>query len=549
MPGRKVAVALFDVLNRLNRGPGQLSLGALSQLVERYAAERDEWKDLPDLLTTDVDDLTVAVFRKLIAAIRSEVWNATERFVEPGRSFVRRYLTVQNIVRTLADDGGVERMAHMKPVRMPERMSPDVARMGQLVRSGHARNTHWPLPVSSDMHGSKLVSYFYTSGEAFRDDPAHVRDHLLAHDSDEFILYLKASANRAVGDPTGHLPIFLEGRPDPYEHVYSPIKFAPGQWWMYDGNAPHYWFSPPDTVVFFVAASSNEMYRRPVAFRWRHGDIVPGGSYPLFPPSDRTSEESGGARFSANEKDLERTSYLLGRRLRRRRDGYGISAKDIQDLKERQRITANVIGKVETNAVPNVHVRTIADIAGALDLSMVELFPRDPGELRAMGPENEDLTIGYQRLALPEHGRPFALAPSIVRPRQAENDIEFTHGDADVAILVLQGSIDVYVVPDPLLLALELFARTPCEADVSENLPEFALHESAIARLRGSPLLKCDRIEANHAYHFNAALPHAVVAASTNPLPLVLAVTTRGDAKLPEKWVKPASSHRARRTA
>lgn len=538
MPGRKVAVALFDVFDRLNRDRTPLSLDALTQRVHALAAERDEWKILPDVLTADVDDLTVAVFRKLIAAIRDYVWSATNELGAADRASVRMFATVQNVVRTLADDIGVERMAHMKAIRMPEGMSPDVTRVGQLVRSGHVKNPHWVLPVSSELYGSKLVSYFYTSGEQTPQDFDDIRLHLIAHDSDEFVLYLKASVSETPGDVTGHLPIFLEGRPDPYTHVRTPIAFAPGQWWMYDGNSPHYWFAPPGTVAFFVGASSNEMYRKPVAFRWHHGDIVPGGSYPLFPSAEvAASGEESSVPSTAAGKDLERTSYVVGRRLRRRRDGYGISARDIQDMRERQRITSNIIGKVENNAVPNVRVGTIADIAGALDLTMVELFPNDPSELVAIGPLDEDVEIGYQPLSLPEHGRPFAIAPSIVRPRGAPDGIVLMHGEADVALLVLRGSIDVYVVPDPLLLALELATDDSRAAELFDANRELVLHASAIERLCGTRLLMCDRVEANHAYHFNAALPHAVVAAQSTLPPVVLAVTTRADAELPGRWV------------
>lgn len=533
---RRVGVALTDILGRLRVGDEapRLTFDGVREELRRLRTGAPYLAELEEFIPIDVYDLSVAEFRRTIASIRAHLLKHS------GSETVRRYATVQNIIRTLTDRDTLVRMARMSPVPMPRGWpARDIVTSDQLVRSGHPHMPHWPVPVSSELYGSKLVSYFYVSGLEGPPPADEIASYLMAHDSDELVYFL----GNADGSPSedGMLPLYSEGDLNPYECVRDPIKVPVGHWALYDGNAPHYWFAPKDAVAFLVAASAAETYRKPVAFRWEHSDIVPGGSYPLFDvgrrhhrADDTFPEEATSPRVIADEKLLERTSYLLGRRLRRRRDGYGISAQEIERLKEKGRITANIIGKIENNALRKLSMRTASDLAEALDLPLLDLFPYDPLDLQAFGPVPDESQETL--LAQPRRAKPFAIVPHVVRPQPiTDQAVAFWEGEADVVLLQLSGAVDVYTAPDPLLLALDLALQDTRPRPNSKE-PCFTLSPDAIQRLVRSQLLLHDRVDAKHAYHFNAALPHAVVGASKSA-PVTLVVTTRPDLELPKRWI------------
>jgi hypothetical protein len=123
--------------------------------------------------------------------------------------------------------------------------------------------------------------------------------------------------------------------------------------------------------------------------------------------------------------------------------------------------------------------------------------------------------------------------------------VQFWDGEADVAILCLKGIIRVYVAPDPLLLALELEKNNDFHVDASgstkDRLPCFILEQKVIGNLVAKGLLHRDLIEANQAYHFNTARPHAVVA--DDEIAKALVVTTREDRGLPQCWASQSRPH------
>ncbi len=548
MAGRRVGGAIIDVLARVARLEARrLTLDGLREDVRR-AGGRSPWISITEILTADVDDLTAPEFGRVIGSLRTYLIKAAADLPAVPKTLIRRYATIQHIVRILTDRETLARMARMEPVSMPEQSPSELDRIGQLVRTGHAEGSpHWELPVSSQLYGSKMVSYFYVSDSVLPSDPSAIVNRLVAHDSDEFVLYLGHADGKAAG--AGSLPLYLHGEADPYARVLQPIPLEVNQFFIIDGLNPHYWFAPQDTVAFFVGASPNQMYRKPVAFRSENRDSVPGGSYPFIETRRRRKPKAGveapEPKKTRPKVTSERIGYLLGKRLRRRRDGFGLSAKEIQKLKTRGRgITANIIGKIENDALANAHLQLVAEYAEALDLPLTELFPREPLALHGL----DVSAMRRPDLKEQESARceepPYAVVAHLFNPPEASDIISFREGEGDVVLLPLEGAVDVYVAPDPLLLALELVHDFMTHLDRPEESgfnfgrgDHLCISQQTIERLKRRQLLWHDRVEARQAFHFNAALPHAVLSAAGNTA-RVVAVTTRGDATLPKQWLE-----------
>jgi transcriptional regulator with XRE-family HTH domain len=557
MAGRRVGGAIIDVLARVARVEARRStLDSLREDVRRAGAA-SPWASLAELLTTDVDDLTAPEFGRVIGSLRTYLLGAANDLPAIPKTLIRRYATIQNITRILTDRDTLARMARMDPVSMPDQPPSELDRIGQLVRTGQSESSpHWELPVSSQLYGSKMVSYFYVSDHDVPGDASEIINHLVAHDSDELVLYLGYADGRPAGP--GSLPIYLHGEADPYARVLKPVPVDVSQFFVIDGLNPHYWFAPKHSVAFFVGASPNQMYRKPVAFRSENRDSVPGGSYPFIEtrrrrrPKARSSETLEAKRPSPNIMP-ERIGYLLGKRLRRRRDGFGLSAQEIQKLKTRGRgITANIIGKLENDALANAHLQLIAEYAEALDIPLTELFPREPLTLHG-----RDLT-NMRRPDVPEEEvprceePPYAVVGHLFHPPTASDMVSFREGELDVVLLPLEGSVDVYVAPDPLLLTLELVHDSMTHMARPESWgfdlgpgDHIRISQQTIERLKRRQLLWHDVVDERQAFHFNAALPHAVLSTAGKSAKVV-AVTTRGDAQLPKQWLE---QHHVRQVA
>jgi len=526
----------------------RLTLDSLREDVRR-AEGRSPWASIAEIITTDVDDLTAPEFGRVIGSLRTYLLSAADDLPAIPKTLIRRYATIQNVARILTDRETLARMARMEPVSMPDQPPSELDRIGQLVRTGHAESSpHWELPVSSQLYGSKMVSYFYVSDRGLPNDPSEIIKELVAHDSDEFVLYLGCADGRPVGPAS--LPIYLHGEADPYARVLSPIPVEVNQFFVIDGLNPHYWFAPRHSVAFFVGASPNQMYRKPVAFRSENRDSVPGGSYPFIETRRRRKPKAGSSEIVEAKRPNtnitpERIGYLLGKRLRRRRDGFGLSAQEIQKLKTRGRgITANIIGKLENDALANAHLQLIAEYAEALDIPLTELFPREP--LALHGRDLTDMRQpGLREEEVPRcEEPPYAVVAHLFPPPTASDMVSFREGELDVVLLPLEGSVDVYVAPDPLLLALELVHDFMTHVDRPESWgfdlgrgDHIRISQPTIERLKRRQLLWHDVVNERQAFHFNAALPHAVLS-TVGKSAKVVAVTTRGDAQLPKQWLE-----------
>jgi len=582
VPARRLAWALIDLLRRLppkdDRGI-KLTLNNLRDELLRWDDASGDLLTLEGLFGHDVERLTVEQYRDAAAIIRRYVRQRTsedQHLSEAAKQFVLRFCTFHNVVRILTDTDTLHRMARMEPVPKPKGLDSDDPSSDHLVRTGHpAETANVEIPVSANLYGSRLVSYFYIAGDDFPDvadakGQQHLLEKLVVHDSDEFVYFLGRTRHQSGH---GKLPIFMEAKHDPYEHVWKPLEIREKQWFLFDGKAPHYWFAEKDTVAFYVGGSAGGLWRKPIAFGRSHSDSSPGGSYlPFVLDSKRegsrrkktativpSSAPAKPADLPTVEKLTSKTvQNLLGKRLRRRRDAYQISAGRVQELNPDVRgIQANTIGKIENATFETLHMRTIAEFAEALDLTPVELFVRDPPyDWAATFKSNykltaEDAPSGFDLPALSSDPdvvplfdqsrlrEPFAIRPYLLRPKKASalTKLQFWHGEADVALLTLEGRVAVYVAPDPLVLALELAFIDKIEMISGASAACFELEWEMVNDLVGKRrLVLLDDVKVGEAFHFNAALPHAVVAADDRETTAVV-VTIRNDRRLPEYWV------------
>lgn len=556
----QVAFPVADIINRLplkDGGRPNIQVSSLPEAIAALPIAADVLKKTgqKDLLFADLEDLTVEQFRETIAEICSFVKTCADKLppLKFKQDLILRYATVHNVILTLTDRQTLLEMAHtQRPVRMPNNLNDVYTRPDHLVRTGHPfdghpfHDKHRELPVSAELYGSQLVSYFIVSGQSFpNNDLDAVITSLVAHDSDEFIFFL----GMANGEPVeGLLPIYSESETDPYQFVRNPIRLKAGEAGLYDGKAPHYWFAPRDSIAFFVSASRGGLFRKPVAFGWQHRDSSPGGAYLLFEPNN--GYEPGRA---LTNKQLDKTRNLMGKRLRKRRDAYQLSANDVQYRKRGRPIRANIIGKIENAALDALTLRSVADYAYAMDLTLGELFVRDQ-PVRSL----QEFTSHSSAPVSPLYDKTqqrgtFAVAPYIIRPsrkeRSADERLQFWEGDADVVLLPLSGRVTVHVIPDPLLLALELGASDFNREGNGDSSP-FSLKREAMDNLRIKQLLLTQVVEERNAYHFNTALPHAVEATDTfeagtdGSKDRTLVVTTRNDRHLPDCWLGSSPRHK-----
>src|SRR3954471_15978631 len=152
MAGRRVGGALIDVLARVARVEARrLTLDSLREDVRRAGAA-SPWSSIGELLTTDVDDLTAPELGRVIGSLRTYLIDAATTLPDTPKTLVRRYATIQHIVRILTDRETLARMARMEPVSMPNQPPSELDRIGQLVRTGQSESSpHWELPVSSHL--------------------------------------------------------------------------------------------------------------------------------------------------------------------------------------------------------------------------------------------------------------------------------------------------------------------------------------------------------------------------------------------------------------
>jgi hypothetical protein len=145
------------------------------------------------------------------------------------------------------------------------------------------------------------------------------------------------------------------------------------------------------------------------------------------------------------------------------------------------------------------------------------------------------------------HREVVAIRPHLVRfsKPNASQKLKFWQGEADVVILARSGMLRVYVAPDPLRLAAELAAGFEVGLIQDPTLGCFELDEKQLQELiNRRRLIVQDEVRshwadgrpAHEAFHFNAGLPHAVVAASDEPTSAIVA-TIRNDSHLPHCWV------------
>lgn len=526
MPARRVGDVVSELATRLD--PESATRLTRDNLAKELSSSPSlsALTRLAPWFSADIGRLTAEDFRVTMAVIRQCVRSSAHN--RPGQQhLIRHYATTQNIVRTLTDRELLTTMARMDPVGLPSG-GPNV---GELVRAGHSDDAaHWEVPVSDKFYGSKLVTYFYVSGEDYAGSEEALRSRLLAHDSDEFVFYFGSES--APGP--ARMQVYIAGEVDPYVHYRTPIQIEARQWCLYDGRAPHFWYAPKGTVAFFASAAANKSYRKPVAFRLRHRDHGPGGSYSLFKDAEKGSSD--------------RAHYVLGKRLRRLRDMYQLSTKDVEELAESGSITSNTMGKIEAGILEKLQLTSFAEYARAMDVTLVELLARDPAfmemepgrwvnSLPSFGAE----TVGLEPL-FRTRGDSFAVTPFMVRlpKRDPTARIQFWEGGADAALVPLSGAVTVLVAPDPLILALELAARpdTQFDAKLLKQGMTFGLSAAVVDEMVAKKLMIRDLVPARHAYHFNAALPHALLNIDEENLPVdAIVVTTRDDRHLPQCWV------------
>lgn len=549
MPNRRVGLAIIDVLTRLPQRFGhRITLDNLpAALRDLRGGER--LLKFNKLLTKNAEDLNVYDFRELVAAIHNFVRSQIEELPnEVSKQVVRRFATVRNVVLILNDQSTLKRLARIEPIRVPRSLDDAYARPEQLVRSGHPANSpHREIPISADLYGSKLVSYFYISGKDFpkAKEITKVPYSLVAHDSDEFVYFFGASDSAAPAS----LPIYMEGELDPYEHVRKPFRISRGYWTIYDGNAPHFWFAPRESVAFFVSAAPTGTYGKAIGFRQHHSDDTPGAQYRLFDKGNENLE-------------APRTHLIFGKRLRRSRDILQLPARKVEELKAGRGITSNIVGKIENSAIENLHVRVVAEFAEAMDVPLESLFAWNP-QYERLDSANVDVARPFLPektqdasndnpvdLSLMLRDEPFAVSAHRIRFSTWNGSLDhsarlqFWQGEADIALLPVKGRLRVYVAPNPLLLALEIAEESSSREiqpiafpDGRERRACFALSSATINRLVGRGLLHFDIIESDHAYHFNAMLPHAIISDDGVDTSTALAVTTSADRRLPRRWI------------
>lgn len=512
MPSQKIGFALIQIISRLRQMNGKERI-TLDNMVDVLGQISKPLHDqFVSKLDVNVEDLTAAEFRAVVASLRDFLLGA---FTD---QFVQQRINTKNVILMLTDPDQLVRMARIDPKPVPK----DFSEQPQLVRAGHPTSSdNQEIGISTDLMGARLTSYYYIAGEKHLGGEG-ARGELMAHDGDEFVYFIGMPEHPDQAC-RGNLPIYVEGEQGPYSHVDDPIPFSPGEVFLYDANAPHFWYGTPKSVAFFVSASLSGLHRKPLAFRWKHGEQTPGGSYQLFPNKEGSEE---------------RTHYLLGKRLRRWRDLFQLSADAVQKLDDRT--AANMIGKIESGSIPNVSMRQIARFAEAMDLTLDELFPWSPFERAAIAnPQSVKAILSERSLvplfvdsekALPP--APYAIAPFAINvPAARAGKQQLWEGEADIAIFVVAGAIEVVVAPNPLLFAIELGSERQ-QSSAAGSLPPLLPNQLESLVQRG--LLRRDRIPKSHAFQFNASLPHAVFGA--DEVTQAIVVTTRVDRWLPNAW-------------
>jgi transcriptional regulator with XRE-family HTH domain len=592
-----LARVIAYLLGRLSAGSRRTIAASSLNVIE--ALQREEREGTPagqllqlkDVFDERIENLTVEQYRQATGVIRAYVIEAAEGQFRNEKHGLKRlilhFATVENVVRFLSDDNTLYRMARIDPVARPAAVErEEYAGRAYLKRTGHPDATdNLEIAVSANLYGSRLVSYFYLGGEEFPDPEVSgnkkaILQKLVVHDSDEFVYFLPEQTNFEVGK----LPIFIEGSADPYQRVWQPIEFRGDQWLLIDAKSPHYWFAKRDAVAFYVGAAAGGLWRKPIAFGWEHRDASPGGSYLPFELKRLKRRQRGAeageppsaeAEYSLEELQSKVMQNLLGKRLRRRRDAYQISAERVEELNVRKsRIGANTIGKIENASLETVHLRTLEEYAEAMDMTLSELFVRNPpyernGRFEQWDSETdnaphrqvirsspvEERQTGYRlppsdskpRAERLFHRNVVAIRPYLVqfKKRTTSEKLKFWQGEADVAVLVRTGTLRVFVAPDPLRLAIDLAGALGVGLSSDALHACFELEEAQLEELLFRRRLvvmddvhshAVDGRASHEAYHFNAGLPHAVIPANDEPTSAIVA-TIRNDSHLPHCWV------------
>jgi hypothetical protein len=549
MPGRRISQVLIDVVNALDEAEHPPVPDTVIGQIQAIAPDMSV-ESLKRWIKADVEDLPVEELWELVAILRLFVRQAvvnSEQFSDEARRTIQRYCTAPFILRTLTDRETLPRTARIDPVPILSRRRNAQRKKAQdegerLFRSGHPGGAgRQSKPISQQLFGSRLVAYFMEM-EAGHDLPAEFEDtanSLVAHDGDEFIWF----CGGRPGD-VGSLPMFLEGDVDPYVRVRRPFKIAQGEWFLYDGTAPHYWFAPTHTVALFVAASSGGAFRKAVAFRHSLRESVE-ASYTL--ESDKP------------------VSQLLGKRLRRHRDAFGIASREVAEMKQGGGITPTQIGKIENNAIRRLPARSVASYAEAMDLPLHELCAWDPrtSQIGRDGYREEDrFDRGFdtpsafeerkaRRLDAELSDRPFAVVPiAVSMPPQPTTDITYTffEGFADIVIAPVSGTVEVLIVIDPLLFVLELASRPGSYRASTVEHGRFTLSKRTFEAIREeSPnLIRRDTVREGHVYIFNSAHPHCVVSGSNEKSAQFFAIALRNDVHVPENWLRATPGTRSK---
>jgi hypothetical protein len=499
------------------------SPSSIPERVEGIGAEF--WSDFEvetGVLDKDVEALTAEELLLVVAhtARVFQRWaqeHPTLSFhLTPACSFrgILLFLLGPEIARRLTSSGPVE------PKR-PE-MTPEKRRAGYPQESPHREQG-----ISTRL-ASRMVSYFIHFGADIPDTAEKLRRELTAHDAHEICFFL--------GDPsrpkaTCKLPLLDETKIDPWASVDSPLVLSRHEALLIDAHSPHFAYAPPGSVALFVAASEEGLFVDPSAFRASNIERVPGVAYPftgkgVHKPSARLnpSEDKPG------KKAIHR---LIGSRLRRHRDVRGISVQMLQS--PRIVVHKNYIGKLEAGQISNIQVGALLRVIDALDMSPVELLSDSPSPVMSF-PQLTRTSQAVPLLKAAEHARfvvrPFAVSPPAFGPRT-----RLVQGHGDAVILVLNGSVDLLIVPDGFLclLALARIRTRRSRARESGEVNALSISSAEQGELLAAGHILRERLGANSACQFNAARFHSLVATEKATL---LGVVTRTDDSLPSEWVK-----------
>jgi transcriptional regulator with XRE-family HTH domain len=143
------------------------------------------------------------------------------------------------------------------------------------------------------------------------------------------------------------------------------------------------------------------------------------------------------------------TDLQLGPRIRALRQARRLTLRDVAD---RAGVTESFLSQVERD-VTSPSIATVQRIAGALDLSIAQLFAEEPSPGRVVRREARR-RIAYPGLKAVDEfltsnmaGR-LQVILSTIEPGGGTGDEAYTHESDEEVVIVLEGSLDLWVGPE-----------------------------------------------------------------------------------------------------